>query len=143
MSEETSSRPFPRGTDGRVDQALAACPSVRSASAARDRLWFAVRDLVCTTSKRRFAPAGSCLAVEVTADDASAELLAAMRWLLAHEEQARRMPPAELARALLREAHHGTHGSARAARADQLHGLTEVPAGVWLGFAPLDEVSGW
>ena len=75
-------------------------------------------------------PLGSSTQVVVTADHATTELIAAMTWLIAHEQQARAMLPLELFVALRGVATRGASGSARAAQPDRLHGMTGVPAGL-------------
>lgn len=66
----------------------------------------------------------------VTADHATAELIAAMTWFFAHVQQARAMLPLELFVALRGVATRGARGSARAVQSDLLHGMTGVPAGL-------------
>ena len=74
----------------------------------------------------------------VTADYASQELVAAMEWVIDHEQCARAMNPADLYRKMRSAATKGMHGSGRAALADALHGFTHVPAGGPLRFFALD-----
>ncbi|MDQ5841089.1 MAG: hypothetical protein M3537_08095, partial [Chloroflexota bacterium] len=67
--------------------------------------------------------------VLVTADHATDELIAAMTWLMGHEQEARTMTPLELFISLRGVATKGATGSARAVQSDLLHGMTGVPAG--------------
>ena len=122
-----------------VTQVLARCSTLAVGSPARDALWIAVRDAVCTRRRRYVTPAGARRPVEVTVEHATVELLAAMGWLIQHEPEARAMAPAELRRALVRAACRGHRGSARAAHADSLHGMTEVSAGAVVRFIGLDD----
>jgi hypothetical protein len=96
----------------------------------RDELWLIVADLVCTRSRVEIAPLGSARTVDVGGEDArSAELLAAMEWLYAHERVARGLSPAGLFKKLRGVATRSAHGSAREARADSLRGISHVGAG--------------
>jgi hypothetical protein len=109
--------------------ALNACPPLSDHSLQRDRLWLVARDAVCTRGSACVTPLGSSTQVVVTADHATAELIAAMTWLFAHEQQARTMLPLELVVSLRGIATRGAAGSARAVQSDLLHGMTGVPAG--------------
>ena len=121
-----------------IADALANCPTLPRASRERDALWLAVESSVCTRGVVYVVPLGSATAVPVDREYATDELLAAMSWLLGHEDAARQMRPLELFIRLRGEATRGRLGSARRAQADALHGLTGVPAGCPLGFLPLD-----
>lgn len=110
--------------------ALAATPPLRWPSTERDRLWLTVREAVCTRGRIRACPMGSTAPQDVGGDDSRQdELLAAMSWLTEHEQEARRLPPDELFRHLRGVAVRGKSGSARAAQADALHGMTGVTPG--------------
>ncbi len=124
--------------DDPVARVLAGCPTLAAGSPARDDLWIAVRDAVCTRRRRFVTADGARHSVEVTVEHATVELLAAMGWLIRHEGEARAMAPAELTRVLMRAATRGHRGSARAAHADALHGLTGVPAEALVRFVDLD-----
>ena len=79
---------------------------------------------------------GSSTPQEVCGQDARhIELLAAMNWLVDHERDARLMDQDELLRILRGVAVRGKHGSARAAQADALHGMTGVATGRPVTFA--------
>jgi hypothetical protein len=117
---------------------LAECPSLEQWSAERDELWLGVRDLVCTRGLCLIVPMGSSSPVPVTPEHSTDELIAAMEWLSTHEEEARRMLPSELFKMLRGVATRGALGSARAAQADSLHGLTHVSPGEPVIFAELD-----
>jgi hypothetical protein len=112
-----------------VAEALARCAPLAEPSPERDTLWLVVRALVCTTGRRTVVPLGSNRQVVVTGDYACQELVGAMQWLTNHEDDARQMKPAKLYRKMRGAATKGVYGSARAAQADDLHGLTHVPAG--------------
>ena len=109
--------------------ALSACPPLSDHSPQRDRLWLVAREDICTRGSTCVNPLGSSAQVVVTADHATDELIAAMTWLFAHEQQARTMLPLELFVSLRGVATRGATGSARAAQSDLLHGMTGVPAG--------------
>lgn len=109
--------------------ALSACPPLSDRSPQRDRLWLVARSDICTRGSTCVTPLGSSAQVVVTADHATDELIAAMTWLIAHEQQARTMLPLELFVALRGVATRGATGSARAVQSDLLHGMTGVPAG--------------
>lgn len=113
----------------RLQAALAACPSLSEGGGARDALWLTVQDVVCSKATLLIAPHGSANPVEVTAEYSTDELIAAMAWLGGHEATARRLSATELYSTLRGQALRGGQGSARAAQADLLHGMTEVPAG--------------
>ena len=121
-----------------IAEALADCAPLTEPSEERDALWLVVQSLVCTRAQRTVIPLGSKAPVVVTADYACQELLAAMEWVIAHEECARAMNPADLYRQMRVAATKGMHGSGRAALADALHGFTHVPAGGSLRFCPLE-----
>ena len=112
-----------------VAEALAACPTLSQWSPERDEVWFAIQDTICTRGLCLVTPLGSSSSVEVTADQASEELLAAMEWLIRHEAEARRLAPHPLFVKLRGVATRGSGGSARSAQQDALHGLTHVSAG--------------
>ena len=76
--------------------ALNACPPLSDHSPQRDRLWLVAKDAICTRGSARVTPLGSSVQVVVTAEHATDELIAAMTWLFAHEQQARSMLPLEL-----------------------------------------------
>jgi hypothetical protein len=97
-----------------------------------------VRDLVCTRGLCRVVPMGSRAAVPVTSEHATDELIAAMEWLRVHEDEAREMAPRELFIRLRGVATRGALGSARAAQADALHGMTHVSPGEPVVFAEFD-----
>jgi hypothetical protein len=82
---------------------------------------------------------GSTSRVLVGADQATAELIAAMSWLTRHEDEARKLDPLSLFIALRGVATRGADGSARAAQADALHGMTNVPLGRMVYWRPIDE----
>lgn len=117
------------GAGRRLQAALAACLSLSDSGGSRDALWLTVQDIVCSKATLVIAPHGSANPVEVTAEYATDELIAAMEWLTGHEATARHLSPTELYSTLRGQAMRGGHGSARAAQADLLHGMTEVPAG--------------
>ena len=118
--------------------ALARCEPLSQPSAARDELWITVRDLICTRGLCLVVPMGSSSPVPVTAEHATDELIAAMDWLQSHEREARAMSPQQLFIMLRGVATKGALGSARAAQADALHGMTHVSPGEPVVFADLD-----
>jgi hypothetical protein len=122
----------------RLHAALAACPPLSQPSPERDELWVTVRDIVCTKAPFFVTPHGSTTAVEVTPEHATDELICAMEWLTRHEARARCLSPAELYIALRGQATRGGTGSARAAQADLLRGLTDVPPGQPVLWSELD-----
>jgi len=110
--------------------ALAATPPLAWPSPQRDHLWLAVQAAACTRSRAWACAMGSSTPQEVGGEDARhVELLAAMSWLVDHERDARLMDQDGLFRMMRGVAVRGNHGSARAAQADALHGMTEVAAG--------------
>ena len=105
----------------------------------RDALWHAIDDLVCTRSATRAVPFGSNTEVEITAEYAHDELIAAIEWLTANEVRARSLDPEHLFAVLRAVATRGANGSARAAQLDMLHGMTNVPPGDPVRWLALDE----
>ncbi|WP_404385272.1 hypothetical protein LL946_04700 [Knoellia locipacati] len=103
-----------------------------------ERLWLEIRDCVCTRGRADVVPYGSGRAVTVTEDYASDELLSAMEWLIKNEEKARSLEAESLFAHLSAEAKRSAKGSGRAARNDQLHGVTNVSAGDPIHFYELD-----
>ena len=124
----------------RIRRALRACPSLRVPSAQRDALWLTVQQEICTTGTRIVRPFGSGGAVLVTEEQATDELLSAMEWLTKHDAEARELTPLRLFVMLRGVATRGKCGSGRMARADRLHGMTEVPAGTRIAWDSLDEM---
>ena len=123
----------------RLHAALTACPPLTRQCSQRDHLWLTVQEVVCTRTTVAVVPLGSANAVEVTSDHATDELISAMEWLITNEAAARRLSPTALYVALRGQAMRGAHGSARAAQADLLRGLTEVPAGSPVTWGELEE----
>ena len=123
----------------RLHSALMACPTLSKRSAQLDNLWLTVRDTICTKAPIVVTPLGSTNAVEVSPDHATDELICAMEWLMAHEAAARRLSPSALYVKLRGQATRGGNGSARAAQADLLRGLTEVPPGRPVTWCELEE----
>jgi hypothetical protein len=123
----------------RLCTALAACPPLTSPNGQGDELWLTVQDVVCTKAAFITTPHGSSNPIEVTPDYGTEELIAAMEWLKANEVAARRMAPTALYVALRGHATRGSHGSARAAQADLLRGLTDVPPGRPVIWCDLEE----
>jgi hypothetical protein len=99
----------------------------------------AIWSTVCTRTRRVAVPMGSSAPVTITPEDASTELLAVMEWLRLHEKEARHLGPDQLYRMMRAVATLGPNGSGRAARADQLRGITDVPTGTPLRWAELDD----
>ena len=110
-------------------QGLLACPPLSQGSPERDQLWSIVQDVICTRSHAWVTPLGSNRPVLVTSEYAGDELIAAMAWLYAHDDDARRLAPIGLYKSLRGVATKGAQGSGRAAQSDALHGLTSVEAG--------------
>ena len=117
-----------------------ACPSLKEPSHERDALWLAVKAAICTRGFARVTPMGSTSRVLVGADQATDELIAAMSWLTRHEGEARDLDPLSLFVALRGVATRGADGSARAAQADALHGMTNVPTGRMVFWRAIDEL---
>jgi hypothetical protein len=126
----------------RIRRSLRACPCLRVRSEQRDALWLTVQSEICTTGPRIVRPFGSSAAVLVSADQATDELLSAMDWLMKHEAEARDLAPLRLFVMLRGVATRGKNGSGRKARADKLHGMTEVPAGTPIAWQSLDDGGG-
>lgn len=118
--------------------ALQECDDLRKKSAPLERLWFLVRDVVCTRSVCHVTPMGSKSAVSITPEYATDELLAAMDWLRCHEAEARELTPSQLFIMLRGVATRGASGSARMAQSDALHGITNVVPGSPIAFTYLD-----
>jgi len=118
--------------------ALAVVNSLGDPSAERDALWLSLWRAVTTRSDQWAAPIGSAVRVRVSDEHADAELISAWQWLTRHEVDARSMAPFELFVKLRGVATRSAQGSARAAIADSMHGVTGVPAGTWLTFGGSD-----
>ena len=112
-----------------VVEALAACPTLAPGTPQWDRLWLVIQRQICTRGLCLVTPLGSSSSIRVTDDHAMVELVAAMEWLVAHEREARALTPIALFIKLRGVATRGASGSARAAQADALHGLTNVSPG--------------
>ena len=125
--------------DTHLADALAACPSVAEDSRERKHLMEAIWATVCTRTVRTVVPMGSAKSVTITPEYAGEDLLAVMEWLRLHEPEARDLTPSRLFRMMRAVATLGMNGSGRAARADQLRGLTRVPAGMPIWWAPVDD----
>lgn len=121
-----------------VATALAGCATLKSGSASRDALWFAVQETICTRGMCLVTPLGSASHISVTSEHATAELLTAMEWLTFHEAEARKLTPQGLFIRLRGVATRGADGSARAAQSDALHGMTNVSPGDPVSFARTD-----
>ena len=119
-------------------ESLRQCGPLARESDGRDELWLTVQDVVCTRTTCHIVPMGSTSPVSVTPEHSTDELLAAMEWLVAHEAHARAMAPRELFIMLRGVATRGALGSARAAQADALHGMTHVSPGEPVVFADLE-----
>lgn len=123
-----------------IRRALQACPDLDEDSPARGALWLAVQNEICTTMPRMVRPFGSKRPFLVTQEHATEELITAMTWLLAHEAEARTYSPLHLFVMLRGVATKSSGGSARAAQADSLCGITEVPQGCSLKRGSAEEV---
>ena len=128
----------------RLAGALATCPTLAERTSERDALWLVVQSTVCTQSAADVVPLGSSSPVRVTSEYATDELIAAMEWLMTHEKAARELAPLRLFVLLRAAATRSATGSARAAQADSLRGLTNVVPGNpvrWSHVDPIDEAS--
>lgn len=123
-----------------IRRALRACPDLGAKSPERDALWLTVQDEICTTTPKMVRPFGSSRPFLVTQEQATDELITAMTWLTAHEGEARTYKPLNLFVVLRGVATKSGTGSARAAQADSLRGVTEVPPGSTVGWGELKEV---
>jgi hypothetical protein len=123
-----------------IHRALRACPDLGEKTPARDALWVTVQDTICTTAPKMVRPFGSSKPFLVTQEQATDELITAMTWLAAHEAEARTYTPLNLFVVLRGVATKSGSGSARAAQADSLRGITEVPPGRTVGWGALNEV---
>lgn len=115
------------------------CAQLTTRTSQRDDLWHAIEDVVCTRAATRAVPFGSNTEVEITAEYAHDELIAAIEWLTANEVRARGLDPEHLFAMLRAVATRGANGSARAAQLDMLHGMTNVPPGDPVRWFALDE----
>ena len=123
-----------------VAEALAMCTSLAQPSPEFEGLWFTVRENICTRGLCLVTPLGSSSSIPVTAEHATSELLAAMEWLIGHEDEARSLTPMLLFIKLRGIATRGASGSARAAQSDALHGLTHVSPGDPVVFTDIDPI---
>lgn len=123
-----------------VGDALAACSDLDRPSDEQEHLWLTVQETICTRRVCLVTPMGSAASISVTADHASVELIAAMEWLIEHETEARHLPAMNLFIKLRGVATKGATGSGRAAQADALHGLTNVPPGNPVVFTENDPI---
>jgi hypothetical protein len=109
--------------------ALARTTCLQRHSPQCEALWRVVEETICTRGHIVSAAWGSDTAQDIGGEDARHnELVAAMMWLIAREDVARRMTPDHLFRYLRAVAVRGRLGSARATQADALHGMTGVTA---------------
>jgi hypothetical protein len=116
----------------RISAALDELVDLDDRGPARDRLWLELWDGITTRHVAYVRPCGATRSVKVTAQDASAEVLAAWDWIYRHEARARSLPGDELYRTLRGAATRSHRGSGRAALADAVCGLTHVPSGTWI-----------
>lgn len=123
-----------------IHRALRACPDLGVKSPERDALWLTVQHEICTTTPKMVRPFGSSRPFLITQEQATDELITAMTWLTAHEDEARTYKPLNLFVVLRGVATKSGTGSARAAQADSLRGITEVPPGSTVGWGALKEV---
>lgn len=123
---------------GQLWEALSDCPSLSERSAARDALWLTVWSVVCTRGHRSVKPMGSRGEIVVGGETVTDELIAAMEWLNRCEVQARGLSPTHLFLTLRGVATRSARGSGRAAQANSLHGLTDVPPGHSVRWISLD-----
>ena len=123
-------------------QALHECPPLSQECPAKEHLWFVLEDTACTKTNVEVVPFGSTTKVQVSRDYAHDELVAAMDWLHANEIRARQLTPDRLYAIVRSVGTRGAHGSARAVQADQLHGMTNVPAGTPVLWLSLDDEDG-
>lgn len=128
-----------REHDMALAAALSACPSVHEPSAPREELMLTIWHTVCTRKSRIVVPMGSSAPVTISPEYAPNELIAVMAWLGLHEQEARALTPSQLYRKMRAVATLGMNGSGRAARADQLRGLTEVPSGTPVRWAKVED----
>lgn len=113
-----------------IHAALASTRSLTSPGEGRTRLWLALWSNVTTRHETAVRAYKSKVVMPISNEHASAELICAWEWLVAHEEDARAMSPARLYGVLRGIAIRSHNGSARIAMADSLCGLTHVPANV-------------
>jgi hypothetical protein len=113
-----------------LHDALAGVEDLAVVGSDRNRLWIALWRGVTTRHSVEATARGSTARVRVSSEHASAELIAVWEWLIANELQARAMNPVQLRRTLRSVATTSHRGSARAAMADALCGITHVPANV-------------
>lgn len=123
-----------------ITEALAVCPALDQPSVQRDDLWLVVQETICTRGTCMVNPLGSSSTILVTSEDATEELLAAMEWLTAHEQEARSLSGHLLFIKLRGVATRGATGSGRAVQRDRLHGLTHVSPGDPVVFTYADPV---
>jgi len=122
-----------------IYHALREADDLATDSPSRTRLWLAIWDHATTRHRAEVVPRGSTLRVLVTHEYASIELIAAWEWLIANERAARAMTPEQLHAAVRGVGTRSHRGSARAAMADALRGLTNVPAGTRVDVVGIDE----
>jgi hypothetical protein len=122
-----------------IYNALQEADDLANDSPSRTRLWIAIWEHATTRHHAEVVPRGSTLRVLVTHEYASTELIAAWEWLIGNERAARAMTPEQLHAAVRGVATRSHRGSARAAMADALCGLTNVPAGTRVDVYDIDE----
>jgi hypothetical protein len=122
-----------------IYHALREADDLATDSPSRTRLWLAIWDHATTRHHAEVVPRGSTLRVLVTHEYASIELIAAWEWLIANERAARAMTPEQLHAAVRGVGTRSHRGSARAAMADALRGLTNVPAATRVDVVGIDE----
>lgn len=104
---------------------LAKTACLQQRSPERDALWVVVQTTICTRGHVSGTAWGSDRTQDIGGEDARQnELVAAMMWLIAREDVARRMKPDHLFRQMRAVAVRSRLGSARATQADALHGMT-------------------
>jgi len=107
-----------------------------------EALWLAVSDTITTRGTVTVTPIGCNTPIRVSSEHATVELIAAWEWLTANESVARALEPATLYVALRGAATRSARGSGRAARADAMCGLTDVPSSVLISIDDLAALEG-
>jgi hypothetical protein len=119
----------------RISAALHELTDLDDSGPARDRLWLELWNGITTRRVAYVRPCGAMRSVKVTAQDATAEVLAAWDWIGRHQARARSLRGVDLYRTLRGAATRSHRGSGRAALADAMCGLTHVPSGTWIAMA--------
>lgn len=121
-----------------IAAALASVANLNERTPERESLWLALWKRITTQETVVVRPTNSGGQARVSREFASLEVIAAWTWLEKHETEARTMHPVVLERTLRNHVTRSHNGSGRAAMADNLCGITNVPRNIRVSLHDVD-----